>query len=155
MKRRIISLAAAIISAVLLLSMAGCGRSENAAVKGVIHDFQKACNRLDLNAMLDCIDPDEAQQLRMAAGIVGMIAGTDSDKLFDGLSNLLFSGFPGGADLFSSIKIDIQDIKIDGDRAAASVEIACEVGGTKTTEDSTIQCVCKDGKWYIDNLLQD
>ena len=55
----------------------------------IIKNYEKACNDLDMDAMLDCINPSIAEKIELATGVLGMLTGSDSEELFDKLSGLL------------------------------------------------------------------
>ena len=80
MKKIIRSLMCVLLAAVIVCSFAGCANSE---IKGVISDFESACNDLDFNAMSDCINPRITGVLDFASGLIGMFTEKDTEEMLD------------------------------------------------------------------------
>lgn len=81
-----------------------------------------------MNAMLDCIDPDISGSVKKLTGLIGMFSDEDTDELLDSFAKVLFSELPKNSkEFFSSIKIKLDNIEIDEDKASASAEITYEI----------------------------
>lgn len=148
-KRRITAVLA--IITLLAVLMTGCG--DKSEIKGVISDFEKACNKLDLNDMLECIDPAISGPIKMATGIVGLFSNTNSDEMLERLSDILTSGTAGGGkDFFSSIEITVDDIDISGDKAEVGATLKYTVAGEDHETETVFKCVKSEDEWYISSL---
>ena len=136
----------------VVLSMSACGSKKN-EIKNLMTEFERSCNKLDLNAMLDCINPEIADKVRLTTGIIGMFADKDTDEVLDGLAAILLDEAPSDAkDFFSSIKITTDDVKFDGDTATAAAAVEYTVAGEKYDENAVFEYIYTDEKWYIANL---
>ena len=97
--------AALILIIVLTVSMCACGNKNN-EIKTLTKNFENSCNKLDMNAMLDCIDPDVSGSIKKLTGLIGMFSDKDTDELLDSFAKVLFSELPENSkEFFSSIKI--------------------------------------------------
>lgn len=147
MRKVFVSVVAVVLCVAMMFSLTGC--TAKSEVKSLIKQFEKACNDLDFNAVLECINPKIADNIKTAAGFIGMFTDTDSEEMFDSLSKFLSNDDIGGTDFFSSIKIDIKEIEIAEDTATVLTEITYEVGNEKTTREATFKCEMYNEKWYI------
>ena len=139
---------------VFFLSVSACGNQNN-EIKTLTKNFENSCNRLDMNAMLDCIDPDISGSVKNLTGLIGMFSDRDTDELLDSFAKVLFSELPENSkEFFSSIKIKLDNIEIDEDKASASAsaEITYEISGEENKSNANFKYICIDKKWYISDL---
>lgn len=145
-------LSALILITALSFSMCACGNQTN-EIKTLTNNFENSCNKLDMNEMLDCIDPDISGSVKKLTGLIGMFSDKDTDELLDSFAKVLFSELPENSkEFFSSIKIKLGDIEIEEDNASASAEITYEISGEENKTNANFEYVCIDKKWYISNL---
>ena len=146
------SFAALVLIIALGVSMCACGNQNN-EIKTLTKNFENSCNKLDLNAMLDCIDPDISGSVKKLTGLIGMFSDKDTDELLDSFAKVLFSELPENSkEFFSSIKIKLDNIEIDEDKASATAEITYEISGEDNTSNANFEYTRIDEKWYISNL---
>lgn len=130
-----------------VVSFSGCGAKSE--IKSLIKNYEKACNELDFNSILECVDPRVSDSLNMAADFVGMFTDMNADELFERLAGLLSSSKYGGKEFFSTIKIDIQDIEVEEKDATVSAIVTYTVGGTEYVREATFKCIYYVEEWYI------
>lgn len=152
--RRIVALSITVILLLtIIFSLMGCGSKNE--IEDLMSNFQKACNSLKFNEVLDCINPSISDKIKLATGFVGMFTDTDTDKMFDSLASYLSKDKVGGKEFFSSIKIDVNDIKTDGDSAKVSAVITYKIKDKEITNNTTFNCIRNNEKWYISSFLFD
>ena len=150
--RRFKIFAALILIIVLSVSMCACD-TQNNEIKTLTKNFENSCNKLDMNAMLDCIEPDISGSVKKLTGLIGMFSDKDTDELLDSFAKVLFSELPENSkEFFSSIKIKLDNIEIDEDSASATAEITYEISGEDNTSNANFEYTRIDEKWYISNL---
>ena len=143
---------ALILIIALSISMCACGNQNN-EIKTLTNNFENSCNKLDMNAMLDCIDPEISGSVKKLTGLIGMFSDKDTDELLDSFAKVLFSELPENSkEFFSSIKIKLGDIEIEEDNASASAEITYEISGEDNKSNANFEYIRIDEKWYISNL---
>ena len=143
---------ALILIIVLSVSVCACGNQNN-EIKTLTNNFENACNKLDMNAMLDCIDPDISESVKKLTGLIGMFSDKDTDELLDSFAKVLFSELPENSkEFFSSIKIKLDNIETDEDSASATAEITYEISGEDNKSNANFEYTRIDEKWYISNL---
>ena len=136
----------------LVLSVSACG-SQKSEIKTLTKNFENSCNKLDVNEMLDCIEPEISGSVKKLTSLIGMFSDKDTDELLESFAKVLFSELPENSkEFFSSIKIKIDDIEIDEDNASASAEIRYEISGEDNISNANFEYIRIDEKWYISNL---
>lgn len=137
---------------VIVLSMSACDNQNN-EIKTLTKNFENSCNKVDMNAMLDCIDPDISESVKKLTGLIGMFSDKDTDELLDNFAKVLFSELPENSkEFFSSIKIKLNSVEIEDDKASASAEITYEISGEENKSNANFKYICIDKKWYISDL---
>lgn len=129
--------------------LCSCG-SEKKEIKSVIGNFEKACNNVDFNEMLTCIDPMISEKIGLVTGLASMFTDMGSEELLNKLSKLLTNDDTLDADsFFSTVKIKVGDITVNESIATAHVSLKYEFGENITEKNAIFDCVCKEGNWYI------
>ena len=150
--KKLKSCIALVLIIVLSVSICACG-SQNNEIKTLTKNFENSCNKLDMNAMLDCIDPEVSGSIKKLTGLIGMFSDKDTDELLDSFAKVLFSELPENSqEFFSSIKIKLDNIEIEEDSASASAEITYEISGEDNKSNANFEYIRIDEKWYISNL---
>ncbi len=134
------------------LSLCACANQQS-EIKTLTKNFENACNKLELNAMLDCIEPDISRGVKAVTGIIGMFSDNDTDELLEKFGNLLFKELPGNSkEFFTSIKINLDDVELKEDSASALAQITYEISGEEYKTNAKFDYTCIDKVWYISNL---
>lgn len=149
MKKSVLRTLAIVLVGALLLTLAGCGAKGK--VKSVISRFQNACNALDVNAVLDCIDPTIADIAKGAGGLLGLLSGQDTDAVFQSLSSLLIAHEDAkGVDFFKTLKIKVNSVETGETAATAKVTITYKnLSGEEVSREGNLTLKLSDGSWYI------
>ena len=151
MRKIIISITAIVISIAMLVSLTGCGGSKK-EIENLMTEFEYACNTLDFDAVLNCINPKISDKVKLAMGFVGMFTETDTDEMFEKLAEYLSKDDIGGTDFFSSIKIKVDDISISSDTATVSTTLTYKVNGDEVVRESNFKCIYYTKKWFISSF---
>lgn len=146
----LISLVSGILLVSMLISLPACGNSSKKEIENLMTEFEYACNTLDFNAVLNCINPKVSDSIKIGVGIVGMF--TDTDDLFEKLADTLSSDDLGGTDFFSSIKVTVNGITVDGEAATVAALLKYEVAGNQMEREATFECIYYAEKWYISSF---
>ena len=112
MRKSLKNIISFVLLLVIVLSMSACDNQNN-EIKTLTNNFENSCNKVDMNAMLDCIDPDISESVKKLTGLIGMFSDKDTDELLDNFAKVLFSELPENSkEFFSSIKIKLNNIEI-------------------------------------------
>lgn len=142
---------------VLIMAMtvlAGCGGNSGGAdeqgIKDVTAKFQKCMNDLDILGIYDCIEPEAGakvkEQLETSLEALGMsMDDFKESEYYTAIIEQFESSMPFD---IKTVKLEISNIKIDGEKATADV-----VAKSDGVEDETqsLSYVKVDGNWYIDS----
>ncbi len=148
--KRAISVILAVVSIAVLFSLSGCNNSDR-EIENLISEFEHACNTLDFNAALNCIDPKVSDNIKLAVSLAGVLADADTDEMFESLATYLTGDDISGT-VFSSIKIDVKKVEVEEKSAAVSTILTYQINGNKCIRESTFYCIYYAEKWYISNF---
>lgn len=142
----------AIVCVITTISLWACGNQKN-EVKSTIENFEKACNKADIDEMLEYLDPAISEKVKLATGFASMFTTMDSEQLLDALAGLLIEDNAlNTSEFFSSIKITVEDVAVSEDSATAIVKVAYRIAEEDYQKDATINCVYTSEKWYISDV---
>ncbi len=136
-----------LVSAVVL-----CGCGDKGEIKGLIKDFQMSCNELDINGMLECLNPEVEETINSAFGLVGLFTDVSTEEMLDAISEFLVGdGQGGGIEFFQSIKIEADELEVEKNSALVNATVSYEISGEVSEEQVEITCNYTDveEKWYI------
>ena len=109
--KKIKSLSTLFLIIALSVSMCACG-GQNNEIKTLTRNFENSCNKLDMNAMLDCIDPEVSGSVKKLTGLIGMFSDKDTDELLDSFAKVLFSEMPENSKDFFSLNTNFSLLAI-------------------------------------------
>lgn len=142
----------------VLLTMAACDSSKS-EIKTLMKDFQKSCNDLDGEAMLDCMNPKVADTIDAAMKIIGAITSKSSDELFTTVADVLLgNSLFGTKDFFSTLKIKVETVNIaeNGTDANGTATVTyVNFDGEELTKSATFKCIKTNDQWYISKFTID
>jgi len=72
MRKVVTSLIAVVLSVAMLFSLTGC-KFFNKDIRKLITEFEHACNTHDFAAVLDCINPKIADNIKIAAYLLKLL----------------------------------------------------------------------------------
>ena len=153
MKKTLKTIMALMLIAVMSFSFVGCNNDKK-DIENLILEFEYACNTLDFDAVLNCIDPKISDNIKLAGGLLGMFTETGTDQMFEELSQYLLDNtdLGGGTSFFSTIKIDVEDIEIEGEEALVTARLKFNVTGEEMERVASFSCIYYTDKWYISNF---
>ena len=126
MKKAMKKVFALILAVLMFLTVVSCTGKEEKAIKSLLLEFEYACNSLDAEALLDCLEPAFSDRIRFATSLFGV---DDIDEMFDTFVAFLLGSSDGfvheigtsGVDFLESIDIEIQEIVIQEDNEESGV----------------------------------
>ena len=150
MKKRFVKVLVSMMMIIMILT--GCAATGKSECKAVIKEFQNACNTLDINTMLDCIDPEIAEPGRLFISLMG----EDPTEILDLFSQGLIFGMNmyGGeaAEIFESFKIEVERIAMENTYAVADCKVSCLVEGEVIESSAEVTMELIGEEWYIVNI---
>jgi len=147
---------ALLLAACLCLScLTGC-ESKSSKIKDTLSEFEYACQNLDVDAILDCIDPDIADPIRFAVALYSGATGQDYEDFLDSVFDDLVAGVFGidfdPYDFLSTISFTDIKVKTKKDYATVTCELNFEIAGEQFKRDATIYMIENDENWYVASI---
>ena len=151
MKRKRERILLLLLATLLLLS--ACGGKKQAC-QNVLDEFEYACNELDVDAMLRCVNPRIADPIRLGLALFTNLTDTEVEDLVDQIASALIDSTDetdvNAEDLFQSMKMETTKIKVKGRNAAAYVNIQFQTLGVDMEKYGKFDLVKVNDTWYID-----
>lgn len=111
-----------------------------------LNSFVRALNHNDINGMLDCIEPTEAELIEL--GLKKIDEATDSEIAGKLKDYLPFLSAYLKVDIFPEFEIEITNTDIDGEKAVVTIDI------NESKQYYNIYMIELDDKWYIQYALK-
>lgn len=139
--------------AMCFLSLTACSGKQKSEIKSVIAEFEYACNTLDVEAILNTINPKVSDKIKLALGIYGLFSDQDTGEVLESISEALIGDSElDGSDFFSSIKIEVGEITVDEESAVAEAKVQYIIAGEEYKKAAEFKCVYYLDEWYISSL---
>lgn len=150
MKRTLQRIISALLIVAVAFSFAGCS-SDEAAIKGVLNNFESACNNQDAEAILACLSPAISETIQVALDIAGLFSNKTPDQLMEKVASLVLgNSLLGTSDFFTTMNIKVDSVNVtDEDSANGTATVTYTVSGTEHTKVATFKCVKSEDQWYI------
>lgn len=158
----------------MLLMMMGCGdgRVRGHKERGVanrIETLEKCFHELDLDGIIDCIDPEDTAVAKAFLAGLNLITGGDSDALLEETEKELYSlacmlfdqdnewpyvdGEESLREILNSVSIDADEISFGRERkdiAVANCSVTIRIGEEKIRSRVELYLIKSSGDWYLD-----
>ncbi|KIR01531.1 hypothetical protein P261_00345 [Lachnospiraceae bacterium TWA4] len=141
---------------ILSICLTGCFGKNTEEVNNSINEFEYACQNMDVRAILDSIDPDISDPIRLAFALYSGATGQDYEDFIDGIVDTIVGQVFGTTVQPRSFlsSLEISDTKCSVKKSSASVgcHINFEIAGEKFKREAIINLIKQDDKWYIVNF---
>lgn len=151
MKRTIRSLIAFALILTVLLTVCGC-TNEKRELQALITEFESACNVLDFDRVLACLQPKTADAIKVASGVLGFFTNADTDTMCEALASALSLVNLGGTDSFRSLQIEVKEIRTEETKAQMDTVFTYDFQGKSVSKNVTVKCVYEFENWYISEV---
>lgn len=131
----------------VLGTLTACGGSSK--INDTLDEFEYAARNMDIQAMLDCIDPIVADPVRDIFTLYNLIAHEKAEEAFENMINEIFGIDFDVSDFLTDISFEDRVIKTAGSRATVKCRIICEIKGEPFKRDTIVTMRRKNKKWYI------
>lgn len=154
----------------LLLSASGCKNSigDKKAIANRIASFEKSCDNLDLEGIIDCFDPQDMIAIKFVLGGLGIIDNKEETAFEAGKRQLyefvtMLANLPeilrepkdeSAIDvILHSITLKADEISFPNrrhDNAVANCKVSVQIDDETYTSRVEFNMIKSDGDWYID-----
>lgn len=150
MKKASALVLALIMAMAIFAGCGGGGNSDEQEIKDITAQYQKCMNELDIFGIYDCIEPDASAQIMEQLETIVSATGMTMDEFKESdYYTAVIEQFQSMVSFdLKSVKLEVNNVKVDGDKATADVTAKID-GMADSTQ--TISYIKVDGKWYIDS----
>lgn len=154
MKKNTLRILSILLITVLMTgTLTGCAAKDKGEIRRLLASFESGCREADLEVILDCCDPQVVKPIKSALNLLGTDLSNISDLIYGiiGLGGLVQPDENDALQLLQSIRIKPSDYTFhkDQNRCEVTAEISYEVGGESYSDGAVINCVNRDGEWYL------
>lgn len=139
------------VALVITLTIAIVIQTTGGGPEDVVERFVSAYNSVDLEKMLDCLEPSIARPMKSVIGLANALIGVDVNDIIGALP-ILAAMMPEESGSYASMpkmSCVINDTVIDGKYATVNATFTVTADGERNTETLDLHCVKVDGDWYI------
>lgn len=140
---------------IMICSVCACSGSKD-EIQNVIDEFEYSCQNLDIDAMLNCIDPSVAQPIRALILAASLLTGTDAEDAtedaMDMAVNTVFGESYEPREFLKGLSIEDEKISVKTKNATVDCKIVFEIAGERFNQNTTIKLKNKDDAWYISGI---
>lgn len=149
-----------IIGIIFTMSLSGCGGGfgGKSECKELIQDFEEACNELDVQGILNCIDPKVSDPIKTVVAIGGIVTDNVDQYLEDimsGIGKELTDAVGSNGtteDVLASIQLEPKKYSLKQKEGTVRCVAIFEVNGMDITKTLNISVVKKNDEWYVSGI---
>lgn len=145
-----------IVVLMLMLQFTACGGGAKKECQNVLDEFEYACNELDVDAMLRCINPELSDPIRLGLALFTHITEKDVEDMVDEIGAVLISSMDDmnvdAEELFQSMELETTKLKVKGKNAVAYVNINFETLGVEMEKYGEFNLRKIEDAWYIESF---
>lgn len=145
-------LALLLVLSLALTNFTGCAASEKKEIKATIKEFNEAARNVDMDGMLNCIDPKVAAPINMGTGILGSLLGVDVSEMVNYIVHDVLKIDAESNDFLRTLKIETGKITVNETKATVECTIKYESGSDKYEKGAVLTMTKSGEKWYISSI---
>lgn len=135
----------------MIAALCGCS-PEASAIKKTLNEFQSSAKELDVEGMLECVEPSVAAPISGAVGALSALTGTETQDLLPILLKSVFGEEIDGETVLERISINHPKLSVSGDEAQVDCDLHINTADSSYTRKTTIRMKKIDDKWYISGV---
>ena len=144
MRRRV---ALIVVIAVIMGILPGCG--SRSKINDTLDRFEGACSNLDVEKILDCIDPTFADPVRDMYSLYALISKEKAEDSFKNMIRDMFGVDFEPKEFLNNLKMEDRKIKSSGRRAAVRCRLTFEIKGETFKRNTRVNLRKYRDEWYI------
>ena len=153
MKRRICLM---MVIVMMTFCVTGCGKKEQKECEIVLDEFEYACNELDVDAILRCLNPRISDPIRIGLAFVSNWTSMDTEDMVDEIAASLVESADetqmNAMELFQSIELETIDYASEDGYGAVLCKATFETMGVEMEKYVIFDMVRIEEQWYIDSF---
>lgn len=137
----------------IAVSLVGCGSAKREKeILKTLDRFEAACHSLDVNAILDCLDPDYARPISGVLSVVSLF--TDTSEWLPKAFNLLFGQDEDPEQFMSAVTFENPEVSSKKSNAVVEADLTANVAGRVLSYKVEVKMIYEKDKdeWYISGI---
>lgn len=134
----------------------GCGKKEQKECEIVLDEFEYACNELDADAILRCINPKISDPIKIGLAFVTNWTSMDTEDMVDEIAAALVGSLDemqlDATEMFQSMELETVDFESEDGYGALLSKVTFETMGVEVEKYVVFDMIHVDDQWYIDGF---
>ena len=137
-----------LVTGMMVLSLTACGKDNE--VKEVVNRLESAINKMDVNEVLDCVNPEVANPIKLLVGTFGQ----GEEMLLDLVQQVFGATIQFDEVNTEKVKLEPKEVHVNGNSATVECELEFEWGESVIKEIIVFNMIKVEDEWYIDGVQQ-
>ncbi len=135
----------------IMLTFTGCNERKKCIT--VLDDFEKGCNELNIDGILDSINPKVGNTIKIGMGIASLSDDFDETEILEAVEKFILEEESGDIKgFFESIKFTQKKAKVKDDDAVIYTVVEFKVFEASIEQNAEVSLIEKTNKWYINGI---
>ncbi len=120
-------------------------------VEQLVSDCTDACHDMDVEGILDCVNPKLAGPLRSMLKVAGL-GGKSDEELLELVGTYMGAEAADYGEFCETLTTELGDVEVQGEKASSTVTYTFEQNGQTLRGEAEVSFTRVDGQWYISAL---
>lgn len=140
----------------IMVSLVGCGAGERReAILDTLDHFEKSCQRLDIDGILDCLNPSYARPISTAKALLGAFTDVNTDELLQTAFELLFDQKDVDPEAFlSAVTFENPEVSSKKTTGLVKADLTVNIAGEKLSYNVEVEMKYDEEEdlWFISGI---
>ena len=120
-------------------------------VENLVSDCTAACHEMDVEAILDCVNPKLADPLRSMLKVAGL-SGKSDEELLELVGTYMGAEATNYSEFCETLATETGEVEVRGEKANTTITYTFEQDGERFQGEADVSFTRVDGQWYISSL---
>ena len=120
-------------------------------VEQLVSDCTDACHDMDVEGILDCVNPKLADPMRSMLKVAGM-SGKSDEEMLELVGTYMGAEATDYSEFCETLSTELGDVEVHGEKANTTVTYTFEQDGQTFRGEADVSFIRVDGQWYISTL---
>ena len=144
----------------VLISLTGCGRKNKAECAQLISSFEESCNELNVNGILNCINPKISDPLKGVMAIGENLLGADAaegvskvlESIGAGIGSIFTEDGVQMSEMLANIQLEPTKYHLKKKEGCGICKATATVNGIDFIKNLKISVIKNNDEWYISGI---
>ena len=120
-------------------------------VEQLVSDCTAACHDMDIEAILDCVNPKLADPMRSMLKVAGL-SGKSDEELLELVGTYMGAEATNYSEFCETLTTETGDVEVHGEKANTTLKYTFAQNGQSYQGEAEVSFTRVDGQWYISAL---